>query len=568
MNPDYPTTLNFEHINTAQNLAVLVSKSAALYQNQIAATVVLPNGMNGSLTYRQFDQMSDYFAVYLREELKLKTGEAVAVQMPNCLSYPVVALGIIKAGLVLVNVNPLYTEKEMIHQLNDSNSKALLTVDLFQDKATAILSKTGVRNVVVARLTEFMPLLPKKIAQLVLKYWNKQVPKAFDEFTHLTKALAIGEKIMVSASVNTETYTAEISKESVAVLQYTGGTTGVSKAAVLTHGNLLSNMSQVLTLLDKRVQSGKEVVLTALPLYHIFAFTLNFLCFYAIGARNILCPNPRPISNLQRAFENYKISVVSGVNTLFNALNNEDWFKETPPKSLKIAVAGGMALQATVAAEFKRITGVYVIEGYGLTETSPVICFNPFDKPKDGSIGLPIPLTEVKIINEKGETVNNGEPGELVVRGPQVMKSYWNKPEETSLALKDNWFYTGDIATQDSEGYLKIVDRKKDMILVSGFNVFPNEVEDVLAAHPLILEVAVVGVPDGAQGEAVKAFIVQKPTDNMKKPDEADLKEFCKKSLVAYKVPKFFEFRTELPKTPVGKILRKELRQSATAGKV
>jgi long-chain acyl-CoA synthetase len=424
-----------------------------------------------------------------------------------------------------------------------------------------MLSTTRVKNVIVSKLPEFLPFMPKQIAQLVLKYWNKQIPKISEPVTSLKDALAKGDQHKKDKSIQVEKYTENVTQDSIALLQYTGGTTGVSKAAVLTHGNLLSNMNQVLTLLDQRLKSGEEVILTALPLYHIFAFTLNFLSFFSIGARNILCPNPRPISNLQRAFENYNITVVSGVNTLYNALNNEDWFKETPPKSLKMAVAGGMALQGAVAAEFKKITGVYVIEGYGLTETSPVVCFNPFDKPKDGSIGVPIPGTEVKIVSDNGQVVPMGEPGEIIVKGPQVMKGYWNKPAETETALKDSWFYTGDIATQDSEGYLKIVDRKKDMILVSGFNVYPNEVEEVLATHPLILEVAVIGVPDGAQGEAVKAFIVLKPTDHASRPNEHDLKEFCKKSLVAYKVPKYYEFKNDLPKTPVGKILRKELRQ-------
>lgn len=556
--------LNFDHIRNAKNLADLVRSSGEIFSKRPAMTLVLANGMNGNLSYSQLDVMSENFAVYLREELKLTAGQSVAIQMPNCLSYPIVALGIIKAGLVLVNVNPLYTEKEMIHQLNDSKAVVLITVDLFQDKAAAMLSTTSVKTVIVARLPEFMPFFPKKIAQLVLRYWNKQIPKINEPIQKLTSALKIGENLKKVNSIDTKKYTSNVDLDSVALLQYTGGTTGVSKAAVLTHKNLLSNMNQVLTLLDKRLIAGEEVVLTALPLYHIFAFTLNFLSFHSVGARNILCPNPRPISNLQRAIENYKVSIISGVNTLFNALNNEDWFKETPPPSLKIAVAGGMALQGVVAAEFKKITGVYVIEGYGLTETSPVVAFNPFDKPKDGSIGVPIPETQIKLVDADGKIVKTGEPGELVVKGPQVMKGYWNKPEETLIAMQDAWFFTGDIATQDEDGYYKIVDRKKDMILVSGFNVYPNEVEDVLAQHPLILEVAVVGTPDGAQGEAVKAFIVLKTGENVSRPNDEDLKQFCKKTLVAYKVPKYFEFRSDLPKTPVGKILRKELRTQET----
>ncbi|MFN7453039.1 MAG: AMP-binding protein [Pseudobdellovibrionaceae bacterium] len=554
--------LEITHIKNAPSLAHLAKASAQKYSKKPAATLVLSNGMNGSLSYEQLDSLSDDFAVYLREVLKVPRGTAVAVQMPNCLSYPIAVLGIFKAGLILVNVNPLYTVPEMIHQLNDSEAQVLVTVDLYRDKAAIMLDKTKVQSVVVTSLVEHLPILPKKISELVIKYWNKQIPPARGPSVAMKTALKEGRARRLEKTVHVESYFNDLGSDSIAVLQYTGGTTGVSKGAVLTHGNILSNMNQLFVFLATRLKGGEECILTALPLYHIFAFTVNFMCFYALGARNILIPNPRPISNLQRAFENYPVSVLAGVNTLYNALNSEDWFKDTPPPKLKMAVAGGMSLHSQVAEEFKRITGLDIIEGYGLTETSPAVSFNPFEAPKPGSIGKAVPQTEVKLVNDQGHPVKTGEHGELLVKGPQVMQGYWKNPQETAKVMKEGWFATGDIAICDSEGYYKIVDRKKDMILVSGFNVYPNEVEDALTQHPAIQEAAVIGVPDGAAGEAVKAFVVMR--DGMASQPE-DLRAHCKSLLVAYKVPKYFEVRTELPKSNVGKILRKELRAEVLA---
>ncbi|MFN8790896.1 MAG: AMP-binding protein [Bdellovibrionales bacterium] len=554
--------LKTDHILAAKNLAALARKSSELYADRTAMSIVLANGMSGHMSFQKLDELSDQFAVYLREVLRLPAGSSVAVQMPNCLPYPIAVFGILKAGLVLVNVNPLYTVPEMIHQLNDSEAEALITVDLFQDKAAVMLDKTKVKHLVITRLPEFMPFLSATIAQTVLKYARKQIPNVDLTHTPFVEALKLGQSRQSEKGLKTESYFSSLSRESIAVLQYTGGTTGVSKGAVLTHGNIIANMSQLFPLLSERLESGRETVMTALPLYHIFAFTLNFLSFHALGAHNILIPSPRPISNLRKAFEKFPISVLSGVNTLYNALNHETWFQQNPPKSLRIAVAGGMALHSQVAASFQKLTGIPVIEGYGLTETSPVVSFNPFEKPKDGSIGLPLPDTQVKLIASSGQTAKAGEPGELAVKGPQVMKGYWKRPEETRMVMQDGWFLTGDIATQDEEGYLTIVDRKKDMILVSGFNVYPNEVEEALSQHPQILEAAVIGVPDGAAGEAVKAILVAKGETQ---PSAEELRAHCKSLLTAYKVPKFFEFRKELPKTPVGKILRKELRADQAA---
>ncbi len=555
--------LNVETLQNAPNLAWLAKKTCENFHNLPAVTMVLANGMNGTLSYKELDEKSDHLAIYLREKLKIPAGSSVAIQMPNCLSYPIAALAILKAGLVVVNVNPLYTVPEMIHQLNDSEAVALITVDIFKDKAAVMLDKTKVQKLLVVQLPEFLPYFPKKIAQLVIQYWNKQVPKVSVPYISLKESLRQGAQLKKEKNLNVSEFEKGLNHQSIAVLQYTGGTTGVSKGAVLTHGNLISNMNQLLVMLKDQLNTKEETILTALPLYHIFAFTVNFWCFFVIGARNLLCPNPRPISNLQRALENYPVTAISGVNTLYNALNLEDWFKETPPAKLKLAVAGGMSLHLSVAQTFKKITNIDIIEGYGLTETSPAICFNPFAKPKEGSIGLPLPQTEMKLVNDSGQEVNNGEPGELLIKGPQVMQGYWKKPQETAQSIKNGWFATGDIATRDSDGYYKIVDRKKDMILVSGFNVYPNEVEEVLSEHPQVLECAVIGIPDGASGEAVKAYIVLKGDTE---PSKEDLRSHCKSKLVAYKTPQHFEFRKELPKSPVGKILRKELRKEIPGG--
>ncbi len=363
-----------------------------------------------------------------------------------------------------------------------------------------------------------------------------------------------------SASVSVEEYRAELLPDDVACLQYTGGTTGVSKGAMLTHRNLMMNMEQAMEMISG-VEKGKEVALTALPLYHIFAFTVNLLGFYYLGARNILVPNPRPLQNLKRAFENYPITWMSGVNTLFNGLSNEVWFQDSPPKHLKFASAGGMALQSSVAERWEKMSGKPVLEGYGLTESSPVITFNPLGKTRAGSIGIPVPSTDLRCLDDAGNDVPQGEAGELAARGPQIMKGYWNRPDETAKTMRGEWLLTGDIGVMDADGYFSIVDRKKDMVLVSGFNVYPNEIEDCLAAHPGVLEAAVIGVPDGASGEAVKAFVVLRDAT----VTGEELRAYCREHLTAYKVPKNVEFRDDLPKSNVGKILRKDLRNEELA---
>ena len=390
-----------------------------------------------------------------------------------------------------------------------------------------------------------------------MKIWNRVLPPIGIEHVLLGKALAEGAHIKQAQRIDVAAYTAATAHDTLAALQYTGGTTGVSKGAMLTHGNLLSNLDQALAMGRAQITEGAECVLTALPLYHVFAFQFNLLCFFACGARNVLSPNPRPIGNLQRAFENYPISWVSGVNTLFNALLHEEWFSAFPPKQLKAAVAGGAALQHAVAQRWEDVTGTRIAEGFGLTEASPVVSFNPLSGlQKPDSIGIPVPGTEVRLVDEAGQPVALGQPGELIVRGPQVMTGYWQRPDDTATTLRDGWLHTGDVAVMDADGYFKIVDRKKDMVLVSGFNVYPNEIEDVIAQMDEVLEVGVIGVPDARSGEAIRAYVVPLAEGLT----EEAVREHCRKHLTDYKVPKGIEIRRELPKTPIGKILRKELR--------
>jgi long-chain acyl-CoA synthetase len=534
----------------------MATAAAREFGDKLAFTCVMPNGMFGNLTYTQVDRMSDAFAAYLREVAGLKAGDRVAIQVPNSLPYPIVAFGVFKAGCVLVNVNPLYTAEEMAKVFADARPSALVIIDMFADKLPEALKGHAIPHVLITRAAEFFPALVKGIIGAVQKYWNKQVPEVTVAHARFPEALAKGEA-KLAAGVKVAGYVAGMDNSTLACLQYTGGTTGVSKGAMLTHGNIVMNMAQTMEMVGGNIRKGQEVVLTALPLYHIFAFTVNFLGFYSMGARNLLIPNPRPLSNLKRAFEAYPITWMTGVNTLFNGLCNEFWFQESPPKHLKASCAGGMALQQAVAERWETMTKTPVIEGYGLTESSPVITFNPFGRAKPNSIGIPIPSTDVRCVDDQGQPVPAGQPGELAAKGPQIMAGYWNRPEETAKVLKDGWLLTGDVAIMDADGYFKIVDRKKDMVLVSGFNVYPNEVEDVLAKHPGVLEAAVIGVPDGAAGEAVKAFIVQRKDANI---TAEEIRAYCKEHLTAYKVPKIVEFRTDLPKSNVGKILRKDLR--------
>jgi long-chain acyl-CoA synthetase len=539
----------------------MMRRATARYADSIAFTQCMPNGMNGSLRFRDVERLSDEFAVYLREEIGLRGGDRVAVQMPNCLSYPVVAFGVLKAGCVLVNTNPLYTGSEMTHQFADSGARALVIIDMFADRLPEVLPDTSIEKVVTVRVGEFFPSIIAGIIRVVQRYWDRSLPAITVAHTPLQEALAAGRS-RLSAGAKPLEYVEGMTLDSLAALQYTGGTTGVSKGAMLTHGNLVANTLQMLEMSSSAIREGEETVLTALPLYHIFAFTVNLLGFYRGGGRNILIPSPRPPSNLKRAFENYRITWLTGVNTLFNALLNERWFVEYPPPHLRASAAGGMALHGAVAERWREVTGTPIVEGYGLTESAPVLTFNPLNGTvKDGTIGIPVSSTEIRCVDDAGAPVALGEAGELVARGPQVMAGYWNRPDETEKTLRDGWLHTGDVATMDEDGYFRIVDRKKDMILVSGFNVYPNEVEDCIARVPGIREVAVIGVPDMKTGESVRAYVVA----DADAPPEAEILAHCRKHLAAYKVPRSVELRDELPKSNIGKILRKDLRNEIAA---
>jgi len=544
------------------SLPGLIREAGERFGDNIAFTTCMANGMNGSLTFSQVEEMSDAFAVYLREELGLAPETRVAVQMPNCLAYPVAVFGVLKAGCILVNTNPLYTAPEMKHQFTDANAQVVVILDMFMDKLESIIHETPVETVVVASVAQWLPPIVRGIMKGVLRYWNRVIPDYEMSATPIVDAVARGRDLRHSQSITVSDYTQEFTPDSPAVLQYTGGTTGVSKGALLSHGNLLVNMRQLDLISSDYVRPGEECVLTALPMYHIFAFTVNLMLFYHHGGRNILVPSPRPIQNCQRAIENYPVNWITGVNTLYNALLNEEWFNIFPPKTMKVALAGGTALHESVAQRWSQVVGCPIVEGYGLTESSPLLCFNPINNPRRDSIGIPAPGTEVRLVDDEGQCVAAGEPGELIARGPQIMQAYWNRPEETEETLRGGWLYTGDVAVMGEDGYFKIVDRKKDMILVSGFNVYPNEVEDCLAQVDKVHESAVIGVPDDKSGEAVWAFVVKR--DDSLTTEE--LAAHCKTQLAAYKRPKQFIFRDELPKTPVGKVLRKELRAEIQAG--
>jgi long-chain acyl-CoA synthetase len=540
------------------SLPAMLKSVSEKFARNTAFTCVMPNGMFGNLSFEKVDQLSDDFAVYLRDCLKLPAGSRVAVQMPNCLSSPIAIFGILKAGCVLVNTNPLYTANEMKHQFNDAGVDALVIVDMFADKLESIQRDTGIKHVVVCSVASFFPPVVRQIIQAIQKYWSRAVPKHGMSVTRIEEAVAMGNAQKQALQRDVSAFWKSIKNEDLALLQYTGGTTGVAKGAMLTHGNLLTNIDQILTMGADKIDEGKEVVLTALPIYHIFAFSANLLSFYRVGARNLLIPSPRPVQNLQRAFENYPVTWVSGVNTLFNALLNEEWFTAFPPKHLKAAIGGGAAMHNAVVKRWESVTGSRLAEGYGLTETSPVVCFQPLTGPqRTDCIGIPVPGTAIRLVDDNGVAVAQGEPGELILRGPQVMQGYWNQPEETAKTLKDGWLYTGDVAVMDSDYIFRIVDRKKDLIIVSGFNVYPNEVEETITAHDKVMEAAVIGVSDAKTGEAVRAYVVKRD-DTL---SEQELMAHCRSLLTGYKIPAKIVFRDELPKSPIGKILRKELRK-------
>ncbi len=512
------------------------------------------SNMGASLTYRELDRLSDRFAAFLQNDLKLQKGDRIAIQMPNLLQYPVAMFGSLKAGLVIVNTNPLYTEREMKHQFADSGAKAIVIAANFASRLENVLGETKIQHVIVTELGDLLGFPKSLIVNTVVKHVKKMVPSY-----HLPNAISFQAALGRGADLPRTPM--QLGFDDLAFLQYTGGTTGVSKGAMLSHGNVVANMEQIYVWIKPLISDGKEVAIAALPMYHIFCLVVHGLALVQFGAESVLITNPRDIGGFIKELKTTPFTVVTGVNTLFNALLNHPKFASLDFTKLKLSVAGGMALQGAVAERWEKVTKSEIVEGYGLTETSPVVCVNPVDgTDKVGTIGLPVPSTEVTLLDDDGKPVAKGASGELCVRGPQVMKGYWQRPDETEKVISaEGWLHTGDIAIMDDQGFFKIVDRKKDMILVSGFNVFPNEVEEVISTHPGVLEVAAVGVPDEKSGEVVKIFVVKRDP----KLTEADIFTFARKNLTSYKLPKYIEFRKELPKTNVGKILRRELRDSA-----
>ncbi len=506
--------------------------------------------MGQVLTYGELDKLSRDFAAWIQHETDLEPGDRIAIQLPNVLQFPVAMFGAMRAGLVVVNTNPLYTEREMTHQFKDSGAKAILILANMADKLEKILDQTDIQKVLVPELGDLHGFPKRLLINAVVKYVKKLVPKySLPTATPFRQALAKG--------AGHQARDVELSLEDLAVLQYTGGTTGRAKGTMLTHRNLVANMLQARAAIGAGLGEGCETVIAPLPVYHIYTFTVNCLFLVETGNHSVLITNPRDLDGFVKSLKGMPFTAFIGLNTLFNALCNRDDFKALDFSRLKLTISGGMALTHAAAERWEQVTGCPVAEGYGMTETSPIVTFNPVDAIQLGTIGKPVAGTRLKVVDADGQVLPFGEPGELCVQGPQVMKGYWNLPEETAEALsEDGWIGTGDIAVLQEDGYVKIVDRKKDMIVVSGFNVYPNEVEDVAASHPDVVEVAAVGVPDDNTGEAVKLFVVSKNPDL----DAETLRAWCKKALTGYKVPKTVEFRDELPKTPVGKVLRRELR--------
>lgn len=506
--------------------------------------------MGKSITYRELDRQSQAFAAYLQQELGLKQGDAVAIMMPNLLQYPVALMGVLRAGCSVVNVNPLYTPRELQHQLTDSKAKAIIIVENFAHTLMAVEKHMQVEHVILTKMGDMLGTVKGTIVNLVVKHVKKLIPAyQLRKFTSFKQVLARGAALTWQKPT--------LSGDDIAFLQYTGGTTGVSKGAMLTHRNMVANLEQASACLDKFLDEGKEHVVTALPLYHIFALTANFFVFFKHGGTNLLITNPRDMPNFVKELAKFPFTAITGVNTLFNGLLNTPGFAELDFSKLKLSLGGGMAVQRPVAERWRKATKTRLLEGYGLTECCPLVTLSPFNlEDFNGSIGLPAPSTDIRLVDENDNDVAPGESGEMIVQGPQVMLGYLNRPEETAKTIKNGWLYTGDIARMDEQGFFYIVDRKKDMILVSGFNVFPNEIEEVVAMNEKVLEVAAVGVPNEATGEVVKVFIVKKDASLT----EQEVIAHCKQHLTGYKVPKLVEFRSELPKTNVGKILRRELR--------
>jgi len=507
--------------------------------------------MGKALSFTELDAHADAFGAYMISR-GLEPGDKVALMMPNLLQYPIALFGALRAGLVIVNTNPLYTPREMKHQFVDAGVKAIVIAENFCKNLQQVVDHTNIKTIITTSIGELLGTIKGSVVDFMVKSVKRKVPEyELPNAVSFKEALAQGKKFKIPYRKS--------NPGDVIALQYTGGTTGVSKGAMLTNRNLVANMEQIRSTISPYITEGKEVALSPLPLYHIFAFSVNCLALMNMGCTNVLIVNPRDFSTIVKAWKGYPISLMTGVNTLYNGLVNDKAFQALDFSNMIASIAGGTSVQSAVSEQWKNLTGKPIVEGYGLTESSPVATLNPIDGTgRQGTIGMPIPSTVLRIVDEEGNVLPPGEAGEIQIKGPQVMKGYFNRPEETAKTLsEDGWLSTGDIATMSADGYFKVVDRKKDMILVSGFNVYPNEIEDVLASHPKIMEVAAVGVADEKSGEVVKVFIVKKD----KSLKEKEVIEFCRENLTGYKVPKQVAFMKELPKSTVGKILRRELRE-------
>ena len=535
-------------VNEFGSLGELFERSVARFAAKPAYVC-----MGKTISYAELDAQTAHFGAFLQSELGLPKGARVALMMPNVLQYPIALFGALRAGYTVVNVNPLYTARELEHQLKDAGADAIVILENFAHTLEHVRARVPVKHVVVASMGEMLGFPKGAIVNFVVRRVRKMVPAwTLDGHVRFAEALRRGRAHTLQP--------VQMGHDDIAFLQYTGGTTGVAKGAMLTHRNIIANLQQAHAWIAPNVGEGSETIITALPLYHIFSLTANCLTFLKIGARNVLIPNPRDIPGFVKELGKQRFTVITGVNTLFNALVNNPDFAKLDFSALKVTLGGGMAVQQAVAEKWKRVTGVPLIEAYGLTETSPAVTINPLDLAAfNHSIGLPISSTEISIRDDDGNELPVGQRGELCVRGPQVTPGYWNLPQETARAFThDGYLRTGDIVVIDEQGFITLVDRKKDMILVSGFNVYPNEIEDVIASHPGVLEVAAIGVPDERSGESVKVFIVRKDPGLTVEVVVAH----CRENLTGYKIPHHIEFRDELPKSNVGKILRRELRES------
>tara|TARA_B100000073_G_C23708019_1_gene563087 strand:- start:103 stop:1755 length:1653 start_codon:yes stop_codon:yes gene_type:complete len=520
----------------------LIQKASDKYSSNTAFT-----SLNSKLSYKDIEFYSENFGAYLQHELSIQKGSRVAIMLPNLFTYPVTLLGCYKVGATVININPLYKGREIENALNDSGAETIIVLDKFIDELNLIVKNTKIKNVIVCRISDLLSLSMSLLIKTITFFKRS---KTISNNNYIPFSRVILKKHILK-KVN-------LYHDDIALLQYTGGTTGKSKAAVLTHKNILSNIQQLDIWVKPHITEGKEVIITALPLYHIFSFTVNFLYFYSIGSNNVLIANPRDLKSFVKELTKHRFTVITAVNTLFNLLLTSSKFRKIDFSSLKFSVGGGMAVLSSTAKRWKKITGTEITQGYGLTETSPIVSINPINNKFNGSIGLPVPSTDISIRDDTGKQLGYEEPGELCVKGPQVMSEYWNKKHDSlSSFTKDGFFKTGDIASIDKNGFLTIVDRKKDMIISSGFNVYPNEIEEYVSQHPNVNECGVIGIDDSNRGESIHLFIVRS-SDTL---TEIDIIEFCKEGLTIYKVPKKVHFINEIPKNNVGKILRRKLRE-------